>query len=208
LKFGTVGPPVPGVEIRIASDGEILAKGQNVMKGYYKKEAETREVFDEEGWFHTGDIGFLDDEGYLVITDRKKDLIVTAGGKKIAPQPIENRLKQNPYISNSVVVGSRRKFVSALIVPDFNKLGAYARDKGIAFRETGDLAGNPEIVAFMMSEVDRATPQLAPFEKIKKIALLERDFEIEHGEMTPTLKVKRNFVEEKFKALIDSLYKD
>ena len=208
LKFGTVGAPVPGVSIKIAADGEILAKGPNVMSGYYKKEADTREVFDAEGWFHTGDIGYLDDEGYLVITDRKKDLIVTAGGKKVAPQPIENLLKQNPYISNSVVVGSRRKFISALIVPDFEKLSVYARDNGIAHQGAGDLARHPRIAEFMLGEVDRATPQLASFEKIKKIILLDRDFEIEQGEITPTLKVKRSFVEEKYKALIDSLYQE
>jgi len=208
LKFGTVGPPVPGVEIKIAADGEILVKGPNVMKGYYKKEAETREVFDGEGWFHTGDIGRLDDEGFLVITDRKKDIIITAGGKNVAPQPIENKLKQNPFISNAVVVGSRRKFISALIVPNFDKLTSHARDNGIPFHGTGDLVRNPKIVEFLMSEVDRATPQLASFEKIKRIALLERDFEIDQNEMTPTLKVKRSFVEEKHKALIDSLYND
>lgn len=208
VRFGTVGKVIPGVQVRIAPDGEILAKGPNVMAGYYKKEAETREVFDAEGWFHTGDIGHLDADGFLVITDRKKDLIVTAGGKNIAPQPIENLLKRNPYIANAVVVGGKRKFVSALIVPDFEKLGEYARQKEIAFASAAELAGRDDIKAFLLGEIDRSTPHLAPYEKIKKIAVLGRDFELEREELTPTLKVKRSKVEEKYKDLIDALYKE
>jgi long-chain acyl-CoA synthetase len=208
LRFGTVGKPIPGVTVKIAPDGEILVKGPNVMMGYYKKEAETREAFDGEGWFHTGDIGYLDADGYLIITDRKKDLIVTAGGKNIAPQPIENLLKRNPYIANAVVVGGKRKFVSALIVPEMEKLQAYARSAGIAFGEPKELLRNPAIADFLLAEVDRITPDLAPYEKVKKIALLDREFEVEREELTPTLKVKRNLVEERYKSLIDSLYKE
>jgi long-chain acyl-CoA synthetase len=207
LRFGTVGPPVPGVEIKIAPDGEVLARGPNVMKGYYKKEAETREVM-AEGWFHTGDIGYLDVDGFLVITDRKKDLIVTAGGKNVAPQPIETLIKNDPYVANVVVVGGSRKFISALIVPNFEKLEAYAREHGIPFRDRTELCGRDEIRDFMLAEINRSTPDLASYERIKKIVLLDRDLEIAMGEMTPTLKVRRNFVETKFKALIDRLYKD
>jgi long-chain acyl-CoA synthetase len=205
LKFGTVGKPIPGVEVRIAEDGEILTKGPHVMKGYYKKEAETAEVF-EGDWFFTGDIGHLDEEGFLVITDRKKDIIVTAGGKNVAPQQIENLLKTNPYISNAVVVGDKRKFISALIVPNLPKLESYAGDHNIPFESGSDLIKNEKILEFLLAEVDKSTPDLARFEKVKKIALLERDFELDKGEITPSLKVKRNIVEGKYKDLIDSLY--
>jgi long-chain acyl-CoA synthetase len=208
LRFGTVGKPIPGVRVKIASDGEILVRGPNVMKGYYGKEDETKEAFDAEGWFHTGDIGVLDVDGFLTITDRKKDLIVTAGGKNIAPQPIENMLKRNPYILNAVVVGGQRKFISALIVPEMAELETYARAAGIAFGAPRELLSNAAIRDFLLAEVDRSTPNLAPYEKIKKIALLEREFEIEREELTPTLKVKRNKVEAKYKDLIDSLYQD
>jgi long-chain acyl-CoA synthetase len=207
LRFGTVGKPIPGVEVKIAPDGEILAKGPNIMKGYYKKEEETHEAL-EGGWLHTGDIGHLDADGFLVITDRKKDLIVTSGGKNVAPQPIENALRQNPYIANAVVIGGSRKFIAALIVPNFEKLEEYAKAKGLVYINRKDLIQNETVARFLLEEADRATPNLAPYEKVKKIALLERDFEIEQGEITPTLKVKRNIVEEKYKELIASLYRE
>jgi len=207
LKFGTVGKPIPGVEIRIAADGEILARGPNVMKGYYKKDAETREVM-EGGWFHTGDIGHLDEDGFLVITDRKKDLIVTSGGKNVAPQPIENILKLNPYIANAVVLGDRKRFVSALIVPEFEKLEAYARTHGIPFKDRDELVGNTRVVDFMRAEVEKATPLLASYERIKKIVLLGRDFDIEKGEVTPSLKVRRSIIEGKYQDLIESMYRE
>ena len=207
IKLGTVGKPIPGVEVKIAPDGEILTKGPHVMKGYYKKEAETSEAF-EGGWFHTGDIGHFDEDGFLVITDRKKDIIVTAGGKNIAPQPIENILKTNPYISNAVVIGDRRRFVCALVVPNFEKLEEYARSSGIAFANRTELVRNAAVTNFICAEIDRATPNLASYEKIKRVVLLDRDFEIEKGEITPTLKVKRNIIEQKYKALIDALYEE
>ena len=206
MKFGTVGPPVPEVEIKIAPDGEILAKGPNVMKGYYKKEQETREAM-EGGWFHTGDIGHFDEEGFLVITDRKKDILITAGGKNVSPQPIENTLKANPYVQTAVVVGGGRKFISALIVPNYDKLEAYAKAKGIPFGSRKELVGREEITSFMLAEVNRATPNLASYERIKKIVLLDRDFDAD-TELTPSLKVKRHIVEKVFKPLIDLLYKD
>ncbi len=207
FRFGTVGKIIPGVEVKIAPDGEIWARGPNIMKGYFKKEAETREAF-EDGWFKTGDIGYLDKDGYLVITDRKKDIIVTAGGKNVAPQPIENTLKTSPYIANAVVVGNNRKFVSALIVPDFDKLEVYARENGIAFGDRHELINRPEIYDFYMKEIERLTPHLASYEKIKKITLMEKDFEIEAGELTPTLKVRRKIVEEKYRDLIDRMYQE
>jgi long-chain acyl-CoA synthetase len=205
LKFGTVGPPIPGVEVKIAEDGEILAKGPNIMKGYYKKEEETKEVF-EGDWFKTGDIGHVDEDGHLVITDRKKDIIVTAGGKNVAPQAIENLLKTNPYIENVLAIGDRRKFVSALVVPNFEKLEEYAKFNHISYETFGELVKNDKIIHFMEGEVDRATPFLASYEKIKKISLLDRDFEIDKGEMTPTYKIKRNIVEEKYRGVIDEMY--
>jgi len=207
LKFGTVGKPIPGVEVKIAEDGEISTKGPHVMEGYYKMEAETKEAI-EDRWFRTGDIGHLDEEGFLVITDRKKDILVTAGGKNVAPQPIENLLKTNPYISNAVVIGDRKKFISALLVPEFEKLEEYAKSNNIAYESQGELTRKEEILNFMLAEVDRSTPNLASYEKIKKIALLGRDFEIDKGEITPTLKVKRNIVENKYKDIIDSMYKE
>jgi long-chain acyl-CoA synthetase len=206
-RFGTVGKPIPGIEVKIAPDGEILTRGPHVMKGYYKKDAETKESF-EGDWFKTGDIGQFDENGFLMITDRKKDLIVTAGGKNVAPQPIENILKTNPYIENAVVIGDRRRFISALIVPRFEKLEEYAKSSHIAYAGRAELVREEPIVNFLKSEIDRATPNLASFERIKKIAVLDRDFEIDQGEMTPSLKVKRNVVEKKYKALIDALYKE
>jgi long-chain acyl-CoA synthetase len=206
-KFGTVGKPIPGIEVKIAPDGEILTRGPHVMKGYYKKETETQEVF-EGDWLKTGDIGQLDEEGFLMITDRKKDLIVTAGGKNVAPQAIENVLKTNPYISNAVAIGDRRRFISALIVPNFEKLEEYAKFNNVAYASRAELVKNEQVVNFLKSEIDRATPNLASFERIKKIAVLDRDFEIEKGELTPTQKVKRNVVEKKYKDLLDMLYRE
>ena len=207
IRFGTVGKPIPGVEVSIAPDGEILTRGPHVMRGYYKKEMETREAF-EGGWFHTGDIGRFDEDGFLVITDRKKDIIVTAGGKNIAPQPIENILKTNPYISNVVVLGDRRRFVSALIVPNFDKLEEYARANGVDFVNRSDLVRDERISIFVKSEIDRATVNLAQYERIKRIALLDRDFEIERGELTPSLKVRRTIVEDKYRDVIEKLYEE
>jgi long-chain acyl-CoA synthetase len=205
IKFGTVGPAIPGVEVKIAEDGEILARGPNIMKGYYKMDEETSEAV-KEGWLYTGDIGYLDEDGFLVITDRKKDMIVTAGGKNVAPQPIENLLKTNTYISNAMVLGDKRKFMSVLIIPNFEKLEEYAKFNNIWYEDRKDLVKNDLIIKFMEAEIDRATPHLASYEKIKKIALLDREFEIEEGEITPTLKVKRNIIEEKYKDVIQSLY--
>ncbi len=207
IRFGTVGQAVPSVELRIEPDGEIAARGPNVMKGYYRKPQETAEVL-RDGWLYTGDIGHIDAEGFLTLTDRKKDLIITSGGKNIAPQPIENMLKQSPYIANAVIIGGTRKFISALVVPEFGKLEAYAKEQGLSFASRAELVGNPRIIEFMRGEVEKATPYLAPFEKVKKIVLLYRDFDADAGEITPTLKVKRNIIETRYKDLIDSLYRE
>jgi len=207
VRFGTAGTAIPGVELRIAEDGEILARGPNVMMGYYKAEAETREVL-KDGWLYTGDIGRLDEDGFLTITDRKKDIIVTSGGKNVAPQPIESLIQASPFIASAVVVGSSRKFISALIVPDFEKLEARAKARGIAFKDRADLGRQPEIAQFLLDEVNRTTPELAPYERVKKIAVLDREFDLGMGEVTPTLKVRRNIVEQKYAGIIESLYKE
>jgi long-chain acyl-CoA synthetase len=205
MKFGAVGHPIPGVEVKIAADGEILTRGPHVMLGYHKMKAETEEVFEGE-WFKTGDIGHIDEDGFLIITDRKKDLLVTSGGKNVAPQQIENLLKTSPYVANAVVVGDKRKFVSALVVPNFEKLEDAAASAGIPPTARADLIRKKEVLDILMAEVERVTVNLASYEKVKKIALLERDFEIEAGELTPTLKVKRNIIERKYKDLIDTFY--
>jgi len=207
LRFGSVGKPIPGVEVKIADDGEILTRGPNLMKGYYKKEEETNEAI-KQGWFYTGDIGHLDEDNFLYITDRKKDIIVTAGGKNVAPQIIENQLKTNPFISNVVVVGDRKKFVSALVVPEFEKLEGYAKASNIEYTSRKDLIENEKINNFVMSEIGRYSANFASYERVKKIVLLDRDFEIEKGELTPSLKVRRNIVEDKYKDVIDKLYQD
>lgn len=203
-KLGTVGKVIPGVTIKIAEDGEILAKGPNVMQGYYHLPEETAEVL-KDGWFHTGDIGVLDDEGYLRITDRKKDLLKTSGGKYVAPQPIENALKLFPYVSSAMVMGNARKYCSALIVPDFEKLERFAKERNLPTTPRSALCQHPEVRRLFDGAVEELNRGLAQFETIKKYALLESDFEI-GDEMTPTLKVKRKVVEKKYSTVIDSLY--
>src|SRR6185503_6167035 len=183
MRPGTVGRPIPGVEVQIAPDGEILTRGPHVMKGYFHKPEATAAAIDPEGWFHTGDIGHIDPDGFLVITDRKKDLIVTSGGKKVAPQPIENRLKTNPLIAEVVIVGNRRNFPAALVVPNFEALEAWAREHGLAVSSREDLIRRPEVVALYDRVIHEMTPDLAQFERIKKIALLPSEFTLEAGEL-------------------------
>jgi long-chain acyl-CoA synthetase len=204
-RLGSVGSVVGDQQLKIAADGEILVRGSNVMKGYYNREQETREAFDG-GWFHTGDIGEFDTDGFLHITDRKKDLIVTSSGKNVAPQPIENRLKLIPYFENVVLIGDRQKFVSALITPNYDALAAYARKHGIAFDSPAELIRRPEIYDLAMSEIERYTQDLSDFEKIKKIGFLDKEFSIDAGELTPTLKVRRFAIQKKYQAAIDQLY--
>ena len=207
-RFGTVGRAIPGVQIKIAADGEILAKGPNIMKGYYNKAAETREAIDADGWFHTGDVGELDADGYLKITDRKKDLIKTAGGKYIAPQPIENTVRLNKFVGNAVVLGDQRKFPIILVVPNFEQLERWAKERNLASASPGELVALPDVQAKMEREVMGGLRGLAKFEMPKKVLLIERDFTIESGELTPSLKVKRRQVEKNYKDLIDSVYRE
>jgi len=207
LRPGTVGLPLEGVEVKIAPDGEILARGPNIMKGYFKKPEATAEAIDKDGWFHTGDIGVIDPDGFLAITDRKKDILVTSGGKNIAPQPIENTIKTNKYFAEVVMIGNNRNFPAALVVPNFETLEKWAKEKGLAAGSREDLVKRPEVLAHYQQLVNDLTPDLAQFEKIKKITLIAREFTIEAGELTPTLKVKRRVVEEKYKEMIDRMYK-
>jgi len=204
-RIGSVGRVVGDQKVQIAEDGEILVRGPNVMKGYYRMPEESAEAL-EGGWFHTGDIGEIDPDGFLRITDRKKDLIVTSSGKNVAPQPIENRLKLIPYFENVVLVGDRRKFIAALIAPNYAALATYARQHGIAFKTHAELIQKPEIYDLAMNEIQRHTQDLSEFEKIKKLAFLDNEFSIDGGELTPTLKVRRFTIERKYRAAIDQLY--
>jgi long-chain acyl-CoA synthetase len=205
FRIGTVGPPIPGVEVTIAPDGEILTRGPHVMKGYYNKPDATREAIDVDGWFHTGDIGELRD-GFLAITDRKKDIIVTAGGKNIAPQPIENMIKTNKYVSQAVVLGDKRRFPIVLVVPNFEQLEKWAKIKNLLWTDRRQLINLPLVQAKMEKEVLRKLSGLASFETPKKVGLLENDFSIESGEMTPSHKVKRRVIEKRYADRVDRLY--
>jgi long-chain acyl-CoA synthetase len=205
FRIGTVGKPIDGVEVKIASDGEILTRGPHVMKGYYNKPEATREAIEPDGWFHTGDIGELRD-GFLAITDRKKDIIVTAGGKNIAPQPLENKVKTNKYVAQAVMLGDKRKFPSMLVVPNFDQLERWATKRNIIWTDRAQLLRMPTIQAKMEQEVNKELAGAAHFEIPKKIGLIEHDFSIEKGELTPTQKVKRRAIDKHYKALIDSLY--
>ena len=208
FSIGTVGKPVPGTEVRIADDGEILVRGPQVMKGYFRNPEATAEVVTPEGWFHTGDIGEIDAAGYLKITDRKKDIIVTSGGKNVAPQPIEIILKRNRYVEQPVIVGDGRKFVSLLVVPGFAELEAWASGQGIPAADRGALLGHRRVRDFLQDQIFSELKDLASFEKPKKIAFLTEEFTIEDGSLTPTEKVKRKVVEERLHALIDRLYSE
>lgn len=206
FRIGTVGKAVPGTEIRIAPDGEICVRGPQVMKGYLNRPEETAEAIDEEGWFKTGDIGELDEDGFLRITDRKKDIIVTAGGKNIAPQPIENDVKLDPYIEQAVMVGDRRPFPSLLVVPDFEQLNQWAAASDIDASDPGALLRDGRCQEFLGGRVKASLAGLASFETPKKTAFLATTFTIEDGTLTPTQKVRRRNVEERYGALIESLY--
>ncbi|HWT00862.1 MAG TPA: long-chain fatty acid--CoA ligase [Pyrinomonadaceae bacterium] len=205
-RVGTVGRPIRNVEVRIAADGEIEVRGPNVMRGYYNKPAETAAVFTEDGWFRTGDIGTMDADGFLRITDRKKELFKTSGGKYVAPQPIEQMIKASRFVNQVVLIGNGRKFPAALIVPDWEQLRSYAELKGIEARTPAEFCQHPRIINLFERQVEALTPDLAQFERVKKIALLENELTIESDELTPTLKVKRRVVDEKYRDVIDRLY--
>ncbi|HEV2834263.1 MAG TPA: long-chain fatty acid--CoA ligase [Pyrinomonadaceae bacterium] len=207
-RVGTVGKAIPNVEIRTAADGEIEVRGPNVMRGYYNKPEETRAVFTDDGWFKTGDVGTLDADGFLRITDRKKELFKTSGGKYIAPQPIEQAIKASRFVNQVVLVGSERKFPAALIVPVWEQLESYCKLKGIEVKDRSELRRHPRIIDLLQRQIDALTPNLARYEKIKKVALLENEFTIEGGELTPTLKVKRRVIDEKYRDVIEKLYEE
>jgi long-chain acyl-CoA synthetase len=205
-KFGTVGQPFPGVELRIADDGEILGRGPNIAKGYYKLPEDTAAVFRADGWFATGDIGEIDADGFLRITDRKKDLIVTAGGKNVAPQTIENLLKTDRYISQAMVHGDRRPYLTAILTLDPDEITAYAQAQGIEDTRMAALAANPLIVKLLDERVAAINQRLPSFESIKKFVIVAEDFSQESGELTPTHKVKRKVVTEKYATALAQLY--
>lgn len=206
-KFGSVGKPIPGVEIKIAKDGEILTHGPNIMKGYYKKKKETSEII-KDGWLHTGDIGVFDAEGFLLITDRKKSLFKTSGGKYIAPTPIENLFLGSKYIDQFIIIGDKRMFISALIVPDFEALREYADANRISYSSNEDLIKLKQIDEMMQTEFAQFQKKLASYEKVRRFTLLEKPFTIEAGEMTPSLKLKRNIIEARYEDLIEDMYKE
>jgi long-chain acyl-CoA synthetase len=206
LRMGTVGRPVPGTEIRIADDGEILVRGPQIMKGYYRNEEATREVIDGDGWFHTGDIGSLDPDGYLRITDRKKELLVTAGGKNIAPQPIQNAAKLSRFVSEALLIGDRRPYTVLLVVPNFDSLEPWARHKQLQWGTREELARMPEVRAKLEREIAARLDDFARYERPKKVLPLVREFSLDRGEITPTLKVKRRVVEQSYQAEIEAIY--
>ena len=206
VKLGTVGPAIPGVTLEIAEDGEILAKGPNIMKGYWNLPEATAEAIDDRGWFHTGDIGVIDEQGFLKITDRKKEIIVNAYGKNVAPAPIENAFKSQTHIAEAVVIGDQRKFLAALLVPDFEALAAWAKSNGVAAEGREALASDDRVRQLIAGEVAAVNADLARYEQIHAWELLPTEFSIEGGELTPTQKIKRRVIHDKYRAVIEDLY--
>lgn len=206
VKFGTVGPPLQGVEVKTAEDGEILVRSPGVFKGYYRNPEATKETI-RDGWLYSGDVGELDEDGYLKITDRKKDIIVTAGGKNITPQYIENKLKASSYINDAVVIGDNRRFITSLIMIDEDNVVKYAQDNKIQFSTYKDLTQSPEIIKLIQGEVNKVNETLSRVEQVKKFTMLPKKLYEEDGEVTPTMKVKRKYVNEAFSDLIEAMYK-
>jgi len=205
-KLGSVGKVVPGVEVRIAEDGEILAKGPNIMVGYHNLPEATAEAIDDDGWFHTGDIGEFDENGFLSITDRKKELIVNAYGKNIAPAPVENTLKGSRFIGQVMVIGDRRKFLTALVVPDFEVLETWATSQGLATGDMAQLVQDPKVRKLFENEMAAGNSKLAKYERVGDFALMPEEWTIEGGEMTPTLKIKRRIINKKYADVIEGIY--
>jgi long-chain acyl-CoA synthetase len=205
-KFGTVGWVLPGVEVKIASDGEILTRGDHVMKGYYNDKKTTDEVIDKDNWFHTGDIGHLDSESYLSITDRKKNIFVSSGGKNIAPQPLENLFLSSKYIEQFVLIGDRRQFLSALIVPDISSIKEFADSNNISYNDIQELVNNEEVYKLIENDIGLIQKNLSNYERVRRFVLLEKPLSLEEGEVTPSLKIKRKVIEEKYSNLIESMY--
>jgi len=208
LRYGSVGKPLFNVEIKIDTDGEILAKGPSIMKGYYNNEEATKEAIDSDGWFHTGDIGEFDGEGYLIITDRKKNILVTSGGKNIAPAPMENVMVASPYIEQVVVIGDKRNFISALIVPAFESVESYLLEHDKAVVSHAAIVEHPDVIALISREVNKAMESFSKYERVKKFTLLPRLLTLEKGELTPTLKVVRRIVLSNFDEYVDRIYSD
>jgi long-chain acyl-CoA synthetase len=206
-KFGSVGKPLKNVQVKISEDGEILTRGPNVMIGYYKDREATEEAIDKDGWLHTGDVGHFDTDGFLVITDRKKHLFVNSGGKNIAPQPIENLLQQSKFVDQIVLIGDRRRFNSALIVPDFDYLEEYAREHHVRFGSKEELIIDEKINGAVREDINNLQRDLAKYEQVRRFKLLSTPFTIENGDLTPTLKVKRKVVEQRYSELIESMYR-
>ena len=205
LRFGTVGLPLQGVEVRLSDEGEILVKGPSVFKGYFKNEEATRNTI-KEGWLYTGDIGEMDETNHITITDRKKDIIITAGGKNISPQYIENKLKCSPYINDAVVIGDKRKFVSALIILDEENINKYAQDHKVVYQTYADLAADDQVNELIQKEVNTVNKVLSRVESVRKFIILPKRLYQEDGDVTPTMKVKRNAIGDNYKQLIESMY--
>ncbi len=205
-RLGTVGKAAPGIDIRIAEDGEIIARGPNIMQGYHNLPEATAEAIDEDGWFHTGDIGHIDDDGFLAITDRKKELIINAYGKNIAPAPIENSLKASRFIGQVMIIGDRRKFLTALVVPEFETLVAWAGTQGLATDNIAELLQQDAVQDLYKSEFEKVNGGLAKHQRVGAWELLPEEWSIEGGEMTPTLKIKRRIINKKFADVVEGIY--
>jgi long-chain acyl-CoA synthetase len=206
LKIGSVGKALPSYEMRVAEDGELLARGPSVFPGYWNKPQETAEVFNNEGFFHTGDIGTIDEDGFVFITDRKKDLIVTAGGKNVAPQPVESQLKTSPYIENAVLIGDGRPYIVALLAPNPEAVATWAKEKRLDPEDLAGALAHADLLGEYQAEVESVNSRLARFEQIKDFRVLPEPLTVEGGALTPTLKVKRNVVAKQFANLIEEMY--
>ncbi|MFH1177795.1 MAG: AMP-binding protein, partial [Acidobacteriota bacterium] len=205
-RLGSVGQLIPGIEVRIAPDGEILTRGPNIMKGYWRKPDATAETIDRDGWLHTGDVGYLDNDGFLFITDRKKDIIVTSGGKNVAPQPIEGRLGATPFIAQAVLVGDKYPYLTALLVPNFENLETHFAGKGIKGLAREEMAQHEEAAALFAQAVQGINRELAVHERIRRFTVLKREFSLEEGELTPTMKVRRRVIGERYRDQIEGMY--
>ena len=206
FKLGTVGKPIPGVEIKIDSEHEILARGPMIMSGYYKNRQETEAVIDDSGWFHTGDLGFLDKDGFLTIVGRKKEMMVTSGGKNIWPEPLEQLLNIDKYISQSVVIANNRKFVSALIIPDWQEINNYLESKHLPSKNKEDIVRDLDVIKLFQERINQINSKLPEYEQIKKFHLLTDELSEAKEELTPTLKLRRQIIEANYKKQIESMY--